>query len=137
MNRNRAFSAIINDGKIAMIYNVRPGRNFWTLPGGGIEKNENLEEAAIREAKEEANLRIKIIRYLYKKEYSEGTQYCFLAETLHPEEIKHGTDPEVNIEEQSITKAEWIKISDVKDDSQVTLVLKELTNEEISKYKIY
>ena len=33
----------------------------WTLPGGGVERNETLEAAAIREAKEETGFEIKTI----------------------------------------------------------------------------
>lgn len=32
--------------------------NYWTPPGGQIEANETFEEAAIREVKEEANMRV-------------------------------------------------------------------------------
>ena len=85
MDRIRAFSAIIYNGTIAMIHNIEPNRIYWTLPGGGVENDENPEEAAIREAFEEANLHIKIIRYLFKSEYRGGTEHCFLAEPIDPE----------------------------------------------------
>lgn len=35
---------------------------IWVLPGGGIEKNESPEDAAIRETFEESGFRIKIVR---------------------------------------------------------------------------
>jgi len=34
--------------------------NSWSLPGGCVEENETLEQAAIREAKEETGLIVKI-----------------------------------------------------------------------------
>jgi 8-oxo-dGTP pyrophosphatase MutT (NUDIX family) len=37
---------------------------FWFLPGGGVEKNESIEEAAKREALEELGLEIKIDRVI-------------------------------------------------------------------------
>jgi len=39
-----------------------PSNGFWFLPGGGIEQNESLEDAAEREAAEELGLKIKITR---------------------------------------------------------------------------
>jgi ADP-ribose pyrophosphatase YjhB (NUDIX family) len=119
-----------------MIHEIRPNRDFWTLPGGGVENGETLENAAVREAFEETNLKIKIIRYLYRNEYTGGIQYCFLAEPLNEEEIKVGYDPEVDIKEQTIKEAEWKKIDEVKDDKMVSVVIKELTPEEKNKYKI-
>ena len=45
----------------------RPGKGEWGLPGGFMELNETLEEAAIRELKEETNLngKFKNIRDLF------------------------------------------------------------------------
>jgi 8-oxo-dGTP diphosphatase len=37
-------------------------KNLWIFPAGGIDKGEKPEEAAVREAKEEAGIQVKIIR---------------------------------------------------------------------------
>lgn len=36
-----------------------PGAGFWNFPGGGVEKDESIEAAAVRELKEEADLNVK------------------------------------------------------------------------------
>jgi 8-oxo-dGTP diphosphatase len=46
--------------KILMVLNTDNGIGRWTLPGGTVEANETLEIAAIREAKEETGLDIKV-----------------------------------------------------------------------------
>jgi 8-oxo-dGTP diphosphatase len=52
---------ITDDKKIILIKRVfDPYKDYWALPGGIVEYGETVEEAAIREAKEETGLDIKI-----------------------------------------------------------------------------
>jgi len=43
------------ENKILMVHNKGSG---WSLPGGAVEEGETLEQAVIREVKEETNLTI-------------------------------------------------------------------------------
>ena len=52
MIRPRACAAIIQNGKILMVLHRSPTREYWTLPGGGIENNEIPEQTIVREVKE-------------------------------------------------------------------------------------
>ncbi|SDT24224.1 ADP-ribose pyrophosphatase YjhB, NUDIX family [Paenibacillaceae bacterium GAS479] len=135
-NRDRAFSAIIHDGKIVMVRVVDMDRQYWTLPGGGVEQGESNEEAARREAKEEVNLDIRIIRTLFDREYSAGIEYCFLAEIVEQHELILGYDPELDVDEQVLAEAHWITIESVLEDIHVSRVLESLTQEELNKYNI-
>lgn len=45
---------------VLLVKNKGPGASYYTLPGGAIEKGETLEEAAIREAKEETGLDVQV-----------------------------------------------------------------------------
>tara|TARA_B100001250_G_C19588114_1_gene695129 strand:+ start:97 stop:633 length:537 start_codon:yes stop_codon:yes gene_type:complete len=42
--------------------NIEPGYGKWTIPAGFMEMNESIEEGAKREALEEANLKINILK---------------------------------------------------------------------------
>jgi len=49
------------DGDIILIRRgVEPYKESWALPGGGVEIGETVEQAAIREAKEETGLDIQL-----------------------------------------------------------------------------
>lgn len=41
---------------------INPGNGKWTIPSGFMEINESLEDGAKREAKEEANLKVKLVK---------------------------------------------------------------------------
>ena len=50
-------AVIIHEGKIALIKRGNePGKGKWTIPGGHVELGETLEQAVIRETKEETGL---------------------------------------------------------------------------------
>ncbi|MBI5183681.1 MAG: NUDIX hydrolase [Nitrospinae bacterium] len=54
----------IEDKGIVLIRRDRPPYG-WAIPGGYVDYGESLEEAAVREAKEETSLNIKIIRQFH------------------------------------------------------------------------
>mgnify|MGYP000916820515 CR=1 FL=1 len=68
--------------EILMIKNTY-GKNVWTFPGGGIEKDEDPITAAKREVKEEVGIIISDLRDVGKlsneREYKRDTIYCFQA----------------------------------------------------------
>ncbi|HEX7360487.1 MAG TPA: NUDIX hydrolase [Bryobacteraceae bacterium] len=50
---------ILNDGRVLLVERGKePLRGWWSLPGGGVELGERLEDALIREVYEETNLRV-------------------------------------------------------------------------------
>jgi ADP-ribose pyrophosphatase YjhB (NUDIX family) len=52
-------AAIFRDGRVLIVRRARPPANgLYTLPGGGVELGETLEEAVIREVREETALEV-------------------------------------------------------------------------------
>ena len=50
-------AAIFRDGRVLVVRRARPpAHDLYTLPGGGVELGETLEEAIIREVREETGL---------------------------------------------------------------------------------
>jgi len=55
-------AAIFSDGRVLIVRRARPPANgLYTLPGGGVELGETLEQAVIREVREETALEIEPI----------------------------------------------------------------------------
>ncbi len=54
---------IIHNNGVVLIKRKRdPYRGFWAIPGGFVEYGESVEEAAVREAKEETGLDVHLIK---------------------------------------------------------------------------
>ncbi len=58
-------AVILEAGKIVLIKRGNPPfKGMWALPGGFVECDETVEEATVREAKEETGLTVGIVRLL-------------------------------------------------------------------------
>ncbi len=79
--RNRGSSVIIENNKVALIKRVRAEQEYYVFPGGGIERGESPEQAAIRETFEELGVHISIKDSLGIVNYN-GEQYFFIAEVI-------------------------------------------------------
>lgn len=128
MNRPRACAAIIRNHQILMVKEVYPDKNFWTLPGGGLEVGETYEEAVIREVKEEVNLNVKVEKLLFTGHYSGGEERCFLVNLLDETNPKLGFDPEAG-NQPTLSEVKWHSLDSMKDDMQVSRVIAALNEQ--------
>lgn len=56
---------IKKDGKYLLIKErLEDKKEYWIIPGGGVSFGESLEEALVREVKEELGLKVKIIKFI-------------------------------------------------------------------------
>ncbi len=118
----RVYTALIRDDRVLMVRHVHDGRNYWTLPGGGVEVGETLTEAAAREVKEETGLTATNPRELFR----EGDQACFVAGCDDGAQPIVGIDPELIGSRQIIVDVAWFTLRDKADDPQISKVLRSL-----------
>ena len=99
-------------GEILFIFR----NNKWDLPKGKAENNENIAETAIREVKEETGIKdltitqpLQITYHIFKKKksYVIKITYWFEMKSLQDNILI----PQI---EEGITRAEWIKPSEIK-----------------------
>ena len=115
MKRDRSQSMVIRGDRILLVEHELFGRDFYNLPGGGIEEGETPEQAALRELSEEFDVSGKIVRPLtveYKPDM-ESRVYTFLVEIPEDQEPVKGIDPELPEKEQSIIGVKWLRLNEI------------------------
>ncbi|MDD5617170.1 MAG: NUDIX hydrolase [Candidatus Methanoperedens sp.] len=90
-------TVIIYQGKIVLIRRKNPPfQDHFALPGGFVEVGETVEEAAVREAKEETGLDVRLLKLLgvysdpLRDSRGHTVSVCFLA--LGSGNLKAGSD---------------------------------------------
>jgi len=56
----------VTDGRRVILIqrDIEPGQGCWSFPAGFVELNESAEQAAIREAKEEVGIDVRVVKLL-------------------------------------------------------------------------
>jgi ADP-ribose pyrophosphatase YjhB (NUDIX family) len=66
MKKIRACAVVIKSDKVLLLWRKRNNNEYFVFPGGGKEQNETLEEAVEREVFEEASIKVRVNKLLYK-----------------------------------------------------------------------
>ena len=100
MKRIVSRGIIFIDDKVVLLKRIRKENDkylhYYAIPGGGVEKDESLEEACIREIKEEVSLDVTIDKYLGVEEYDKGIVHYYKVNYLGGEPILGGEEKEHN-----------------------------------------
>ena len=56
-------------GLVMVRRSIEPGYGLWVVPGGFVDMGEKVEEAVVRETREEANLNVRVVRLLNVHSY--------------------------------------------------------------------
>lgn len=98
MKRLSVRALIETEKGLSVIYRRKNGNEYYVLPGGGIEANENHEVALKRELNEELNIEADIIDLAFEVENEERIEYVYNCKylsgtfTLNGEELDRMSD---------------------------------------------
>src|SRR5206468_1677591 len=121
-------AAVVRDETVLMVRHVHDGRDYWTLPGGGVEPGETAEDAALGELREETRLTGRVVRLLYERRYTAATsrqvsERCYLVEADSHGSPTLGHDPELDLAAQILAAVGWRPLRALRDDLQISRVL--------------
>ncbi len=111
----RAAVILVKDGKVALLERHRPDKHYFVFPGGGVDRAETAEQAAVREAEEELGLQVTILRLVAEVWYNGLPQYYYLAD-ISGGEFGSGKGKEMRSSaesEQGSYHPCWIPIEDL------------------------
>jgi len=86
------------ENKIGLLY--VSNKNYYKLPGGGIEEGEDIKIALDRECEEELGVQVEVLKEIgsiveYRAQFKlHQTSYCFLARTSSDKKTPNFTDEE-------------------------------------------
>lgn len=104
---------INRNGQILMVLQGKPEeKKVWSVPSGGLEKNETIEECCIREIFEETGYEAEIVERLFVKE---GVSYGFEVEVHYFEVKVVGGNAKIQDPDQLIYDIAWKSADEIKD----------------------
>ena len=113
-----AHSLIEKDGKYLLIKRskIKRGRpnvypSYWDIPGGSVEENELPREAALREAMEEVNQKLRINKIIHEDSQFDASKDTVFTRLVYAGEILEERDFILDPEEHT----DFIWISSLKD----------------------
>lgn len=105
---------ISGDKQILLVHRIKNGSEYFVLPGGSVETEEDHISALIREVKEETNLDVKIGKELWqvKSDADRRIQHIFLV-SKYAGNLELGSPEKERQSESNKYFLEWRKIEDI------------------------
>ncbi len=110
----RVAAVIIEDNKILLMRRIKEGQEYFVFPGGGIEGNESVEDAIIREVKEELSLDVKIDKLFFEIENRGQEELYFLIKEFSGN-LKLGGPEKERMNENNQYYPIWLDLKDASD----------------------
>ncbi len=129
--RISARGIVIQNGKLLTMYRRRikdgEAREYYVIPGGGVEEGEQPIQTVVRELYEEMSVRVKVLDYLGKNEL--GDAYYFLCEIVGGKVCLGGEEKDKCCED-NFYKPTFINLEDL---DKIDVIGKEFVEMAISK----
>ncbi len=117
--RQSVRAIIIKDDALLVMHRNKFGHQYRTLIGGGVEQDENLETALMREVHEETGVKIADPRLVFIEHAPEpfGDQYVFLCRYVEGEPFldKHSEEAFLNLTTDNQYEPLWVPFKNMND----------------------
>ena len=124
--RDRSVAIVVRNGKILMERLCYPdannGKEFFSIPGGGIEEGEIPEQTVLRELKEECGLDGTIVKPLAVIFDKGRKEYSFEVAVSEDQQAITGYDPEeAGSENPSLREVVWKSLNEINEKDRAFL----------------
>jgi len=107
--RHRATVFVLDKNRVLLLHRIKNGKEYYAVPGGGVQVDETPEQAAVRELKEETSLDVVLDEKIGEHEDDTSHQYFYIARSWSGTAALGGEE----LERQSpdnIYHLEWVPI---------------------------
>jgi 8-oxo-dGTP diphosphatase len=115
--RIRAGIVLIEENKVALIERHRAGLHYYVFPGGGVDEGETVEQAAIREAREELGVEVAVGQKVLVAHFEQSRQVYFLVERVGGEfgtgTGEEFTDSDPDDPTEGVYTPIWVPVADL------------------------
>ncbi len=128
--RNRASGVIIHENRVLLMHRINShegGREYYTTLGGGVEDDEDIIEAVVREVYEESMVTVKVGELILEHETEGQNQYYYICDYVSgepglwvdgPEYAKHQTG--------DIHEPVWVPFAEIKNINLLPIEIKDV-----------
>lgn len=112
--RVRAGALVFREGALLLIHRKKQGKEYYVIPGGGVDDGESPEEACLRELQEETSLTGEIERVAFTIEQEKDVQHYFLVKNTAGEAVlsENSVEAQRSTEENVFTPV-WVKTEEL------------------------
>lgn len=126
--RKAARAIVFKDNDLLVVHRNKFGRQYETLPGGGVAINETPEQTVVRELQEETSLELSNPRLVFIEEAGDpfGTQYIYLMDYVSGEPAINPSSIEASLNEtgKNTYLPGWLPVAKLSDSVFLSEALK-------------
>lgn len=112
--RIRAAAVVISEGKLLVMHRRRGDRTYAVLPGGGIEEGESVQDAVLRELREETGLRGRPGALLpVRIDADAESPALYLTVHVDGTELQLGGPEQERADPQNVYRPAWVPLAEV------------------------